>query len=239
MLIIVSLIGLTAIVTYFYMRQPKFGQLPKEKRLERIQQSPHYKDGKFRNLVEKPTISAGYSIIGEIYKTFVRTIPNKRPDSPLPSVKTNLKTLPRNEDVLVWFGHSSFFLKVNKTNILVDPVFSGSTSPIPGSVKAYKGTDIYKVEDLPKIDYLLISHDHYDHMDYKTVLKLRTKVSYVICGLGVGAHFEYWGFSKEKIIEQDWGGKVSVKNNFNIYTESIHHASGRGFSSNKELPKIF
>lgn len=235
MFVFLSLITLIAIITYFYMRQPKFGKLPSGERLERIEKSPNYKGGKFTNLVEKPTISEGYSIIGELYKTLVKSIPNKTPSSPLPSVKTNLKTLPKDEDVMVWFGHSSFFLKVDDVNILADPVFSGSASPIPGSVKAYPGTDIYQVEDLPEIDYLLISHDHYDHLDYKTILQLKEKVNYVICGLGVGAHFEYWGFPKEKIIEKDWGGKVNVKSNFTIYTESTHHASGRGFRSDKSL----
>jgi len=81
---------------------------------------------------------------------------------------------------LVWFGHSSYFLRLDGKNILVDPVFSGSASPIPGSVKAFKGADVSTAADLPQIDFLFISHDHYDHMDYKTLKALQPRVGKVI-----------------------------------------------------------
>ncbi|KAF5273727.1 hypothetical protein FQR65_LT17123 [Abscondita terminalis] len=76
---------------------------------------------------------------------------------------------------------------------LIDPVFSGNASPIPGTNTAFKGADIYKPEDMPAIDYLLITHDHYDHLDYETILALKGKIDTVICGLGVGGHFEKLG----------------------------------------------
>ncbi|SKB60570.1 L-ascorbate metabolism protein UlaG, beta-lactamase superfamily [Soonwooa buanensis] len=128
-----------------------------------------------------------------------------------------------------------FFLQIDGVKILVDPVFSGNASPLPNSVKAYKGTDIYSVKDMPKIDYMLLSHDHYDHLDYQTVSQLQSKVKYVVCGLGAGAHYEKWGYQKEQIIEKDWGESFEVKNGFKISTESTHHESGRGFTSAQSL----
>lgn len=232
---LVILIVVLSLVIFFYMRQEEFGALPKGNRLELVKSSPHYKDGRFRNLVERPTLTKGYNMMGVLYKTLFTEFPSRNPVDSLPSVKTNLKTLSPQKNAFVWFGHSSFFLQLDGVKILVDPVFSGTASPIPGSVKAYKGSDIYTVNDLPNIDYLLLSHDHYDHLDYETVKALQTKVKFVICGLGNGAHFERWGYTSKQIIEKDWYESVDVRPGFKILTESTHHDSGRGFTSGQAL----
>lgn len=92
-------------------------------------------------------------------------------------------------------------MKIDGKRILVDPVFSGNASPFSFSVKAFKGTDPYTTADIPEIDYLFISHDHWDHLDYETIMKLKPKIRKVICGLGVGEDFEYWGFDRNSITE--------------------------------------
>jgi L-ascorbate metabolism protein UlaG (beta-lactamase superfamily) len=232
---LLSLLGVIAVVAFFYMMQAKFGQLPEGERLARIEKSPNYKDGSFRNLIEKPTISEGYSFLGEIYTSITTKYPRTEPSVVLPSVKTDLKAIPIDSNVLVWFGHSSSFLQVDGIKILVDPIFSESASPIPGSVTAYEGTNTYKAEDMPEIDYLLISHDHYDHLDHETILALKSKTKHVVCGLGVGAHFELWGYTPQQIIEKDWNEKVEVAKDFTIHTESTHHDGGRGFTRSKAL----
>src|SRR5690606_23802442 len=104
-----------------------------------------------------------------IFTKFPHTVPK---DS-IPSLKSDLKNLPLTENVLVWFGHSSYFIQLNGKRFLIDPVFSGNASPVPHSNKSFKGTDIYSVDDLPEIDYLLITHDHYDHLDYQTIIELK------------------------------------------------------------------
>jgi len=235
MIIMVSFVLIVTIFIGCYMQKPQFGKLPSGEKLQRIEQSIHYKNGRFRNLIEKPTITEGYSMAGEIYKTIFKKNPRLSPTDSLPSKKTNLHNLDRNENVLVWFGHSSLFLQLNGKRLLVDPVLSGKATPLPWGTKAYKGSDIYKMEDIPEVDYLMISHDHYDHLDYETVLALKDKVKQVICGLGVGAHFEHWGYRKDQIIEKDWYEKVDVAEGFSIYTESTQHDSGRGFKRGKSL----
>ncbi len=231
----ICLIALLAIGVTIYLHQPQFGQSPTGERLAKLEQSPNYREGMFRNLVEKPDITEGYSLPVEVYKTFFQDVPRREPIDPIPSIKTNLKALDRKQDVLVWFGHSSLFLQLDGKRFLIDPVFSGRISPLPGARQSYPGTDIYTVDDLPEIDYLLISHDHYDHLDYQTISQLKDKVKYVVSGLGVGEHFESWGYPKHKLIELDWGDKVQLGDGITLTAETAHHGSGRAFRRAKNL----
>ena len=102
-------------------------------------------------------------------------------------------------------------------------------------VKAFPGSNNYSVKDMPPIDYLIITHDHYDHLDHKTILQLKPKIKKVITGLGVGAHFQYWGYDREKIIELDWNEKIVLEDGFEINTTPARHFSGRNLNRNKTL----
>ena len=117
------------------MHHPIFGKNPSGQRLENVQQSVHYQNGKFRNLIEKPGMTEGSNIIAEVYKTFFKSIPNREPIDPIPSVKTDLKTLDPQKDVLVWFGHSSIFIQLHGKKFLIDPVMSGKASPFASASK--------------------------------------------------------------------------------------------------------
>jgi hypothetical protein len=110
-MISVLLIVVLSMATYVYMKRPQFGALPSGDRLARMEKSPHFKDGRFHNRIEKPTITKGYSIIGQSYKTLFGSFPRRTPVDSLPSVKTDLKALPADEDFIVWFGHSSVFIQ--------------------------------------------------------------------------------------------------------------------------------
>lgn len=217
------------------MKLPKFGKKPAGERMSLLQKSPNFKNGKFVNLKHTPEIAEGYTYTGVIWDYFFKKSERKTPVDIIPSIKTDLLNLPIDKDILVWFGHSSYFIQIDGKRILVDPVFSGNASPVPGSIKSFNGTDRYTVEDLPDIDYLFISHDHYDHVDYETIIKLKPKTKKVICGLGVGAHFEYWGYIGTNIIEKDWNETIDLGNGFIVYTAPARHFSGRGFTRNNTL----
>lgn len=118
--------------------------------------------------------------------------------------------------------------------VLVDPVFC-MASPVSFINKPFKGTDVYHPEDMPDIDYLVISHDHWDHLDYHTVRALKDRIGKVICSLGVGEHFEYWGFDKECIVELDWEEEARLDSGFVMHCLPARHFSGRGLSANKTL----
>lgn len=217
------------------MNRRQFGKAPSADRLTRIQKSINYKDGQFQNLHDTPNLTKGYSMRGVLYNFIIKRFPRTKPIDPIPSVKTDLKSLSIHENLLVWFGHSSYYIQLSGKRFLIDPVFSGNASPIPSSNKSFQGTDIYKATDIPEIDYLLITHDHYDHLDYPTILQLKPKIKNIICGLGVGEHFEYWGFDSHLIIEKDWHEQVQIENNFQLYTAPARHFSGRSFKRNNTL----
>lgn len=218
-----------------FMKQAQFGKAPKGERLERIKVSANYSNGAFQNLSPTPDLTEGanyYSVAKEFL--FTKKERNK-PSEAIISLKTDLLHLSPEKEVMVWFGHSSYFMQIDGKKILVDPVLSGSASPVSFTTKAFKGSNNYTVEDIPAIDYLFITHDHWDHLDYKTVKKLQSRTGKVICGLGTGAHLEHWGFTKDQIIEKDWHETIRLDMGFSVTTVPARHFSGRGFKRNQSL----
>lgn len=213
----------------------RFGRMPKGERLAKIKQSPNFRDGAFQNQSVTPQLTDG-ATYGKIMKEFLFGRPQRsKPIGEIPSLKTDLLNLDRDENILVWFGHSSYFMQIEGKRILVDPVLSGSASPFSFTTKAFKGADRYTTDDLPDIDYLFLSHDHYDHLDYKTIVKLKSKVRKVICGLGTGEHLEYWGYDHDKITEKDWNEKFDPEPGWTVHTVPARHFSGRWFKRNQAL----
>lgn len=232
---ILTFIILIVLAVYIFLQSPIFGKAPSGERLEKIKKSPNHKNGKFENVHFTPQLTEGYSMSGVLYEFLFKKRPHRIPSNVIPSIKTDLLQLDANQDILVWFGHSSYYFQIAGKRFLVDPVFSGNASPVPGTTKSFKGTDIYDAEDFPEIDYLVITHDHYDHLDYKTIKKLKPKIRQVVCGLGVGSHFESWGFPAQDIIEKDWDEKIELDSNITLYTAPTRHFSGRSFNRNNTL----
>lgn len=234
MYITIGLLLTLIIVAQIVLSQPVFGRNPRGARLEHVKQSPYYRDGQFQN-DEPTTLMTGKHGFGTSMRDMLtgRNRSERRIPKPgeVPVVKTDLKHLPMDKDLYIWFGHSSFLLILEGKTILVDPVLV-QFSPVSFIGKPFPGTDIYKPEDMPeRIDYLVISHDHYDHLDYKTVKALRERVDKVICPLGVGENFEHWGYSKEQIIELDCMEDYS--DTFTFHCLPTRHFSGRSLGRNK------
>lgn len=215
--------------------QCTFGKTPTGKRLEQILQSPNYRDGKFQNLNHTPDLAEGVGYYKVTKDFFFDKDKRNQPTDIIPSVKTDLHNLPLKENILVWLGHSSYYLQIDGKRILVDPVLSGNASPVKFTTRSFKGSDVYTPDDFPGIDYLFISHDHYDHLDYETILKLKPKIRRIIMGLGVGEHFESWGYDNNLFIEKDWHEEFTLGDGFTVHTEPARHFSGRGFKRNQSL----
>ncbi len=235
MIILLVIISALTLFTYAFLQQKKFGKLPTGERLKRIQAAENYENGAFKNQTYTPDLPEGVTYWDAIKKYFFTRKVDLKPLDSIPSVKTDLKTIPPDKDILVWFGHSSYFMQIDGKKILVDPVFSGTATPLPFGTKAFAGTDVYTTDDMPEIDILFISHDHWDHLDYETVIKIEPKVKLVICGLGVGEHFEFWGYNRDKLIETNWNDKTMLADSFVVHTLTARHFSGRGLSRNKSL----
>ncbi len=229
------LLGLTGIGIYAFVKQPKFGRKPTGKRLKRIHESPNYRHGQFQNLSPTPSFTEGATYFTVVKKLLFEKAEKKEPAYELPSIKTNLLDLDTAENVLIWFGHSSYFIQIDGKKILIDPLFSGSASPLPNGRKAFKGTQRFSPADMPAIDLLLITHDHWDHLDYKTIMELKPKIGQIITGLGVGAHFARWGFPASMITELDWGQGCEPVKGVSIEALPARHFSGRGLKRNTSL----
>lgn len=210
------------------------GKPPSGKHLEKLKQSPNYKKNAFQNLSDTP-MKPGDISYWKIMREFINKNKNTAPPRLLPSVKTDLSKLNSPTPVIVWFGHSSYFIRIENKNFLIDPVFSGNASPLSFMIKAFRGSNIYKPEDMPVIDYLILTHDHYDHLDFKTIRKLRNKVAKIYCSLGITSHLKYWGFDTNKVIEMDWWEIQQLENDLPAGRQGIsltaapaRHFSGRG-----------
>jgi L-ascorbate metabolism protein UlaG (beta-lactamase superfamily) len=226
--VIIVLLG----VSLLYIQQPQFGRAPSGQRLARIQASLHYVEGKFQCLepVEKIVEKGqGTAMLKFLFGSTQGLIPN---DS-IPSHKTDLKALDPQEAVLVWMGHSSFYMQLNGYRILVDPVFSSYASPLSFINKAFAGSNIYSADDMPDIDVLIMSHDHWDHLDYDTIKSLQPKIKAIICPLGVGEYFEEWGFAPEQIHEEDWFTEVKLAEDLSVFVLPSQHFSGRMLKQNQ------
>jgi len=231
---ILIIVGLTLLV-FVFLQQPMFGKLPLGDRLERIKRSPNYKNGSFQNVSPTPGLTEGANFFSALREIMFGASKRRKPAGIIPSQKTGLLSLPPGKDMLVWFGHSSYFIQLDGKKILVDPVFSGAASPIKSTTRSFAGSDIYSVDDMPEMDYLFISHDHWDHLDYETIIKLKPKIRKVICAIGVGAHLEFWGYDKNIIIEKDWNEEVILDKGFIVNTTTARHFSGRGLRRNKSI----
>lgn len=224
-------------VTFFVVINMKvFGGVPKGKRLKRIRQSKLYKKGQFQNISHTPSITEGYKMSKVTYDFFLgKKDPLLKPLKDIPSIHTNLKAMDKNTDVFIWLGHSSYYFQTDGVSFLVDPVLSLYGSPFKYFNKAFKGSDIFTPDDLPDLDYLVITHDHFDHLDYPTVKSIKDRTGAVILPLGVGAHFERWGFGENKLIEEEWGAEVTLKNDIKIVFTPARHFSGRRIRQNDTL----
>jgi len=256
MLILALLSSLCAIATsaglLYYWLHPIFGAAPESERLARITASPNYVDGAFRNQIETPMLTTDESRLSLMWRNFSGKRQETRPPRPLPTIKTDLRMLDPAQDLVIWLGHSSYYVQLGGRRILIDPIFNDHAAPLPWVNRSFAGTDLYTAADLPDIDLLIITHDHYDHLDYKTVRALGPKVSTIVTALGVGAHLEAWGYPDYKINELDWGEvfRVSSKNDddtakdsgistgkaaLEIIATPGRHFSGRTFKRSQTL----
>ena len=212
----------------------QFGADPAGTRLERIQRSPNFNGEVFVNPIETDltfefshaTDMLGRSMFGKTERVPKMEIPVKNLD------KTSFDSAPENGLRITPFGHSTLLVEIDGKKILTDPVWSKRCSPstLFGPVRFHAPP--MPLEELPQIDIVLISHDHYDHLDKETVITLAKTGSLFVLPLGVGSHLEEWEIDPSQIVELDWWETFKTSDNgISLTATPARHFSGRGLTN--------
>ncbi len=236
MLLSIGLLLLLLIVAsiLFIKFYPSFGGDLSEERKSQYLNSTQFKEGVFANTQEDVPKDPSFSeILTMTRKFFFTNVENGTPKKQIAVKEVDSMELADNHSKtrLIWFGHSAFLLQMDGKNILIDPMFGEVPAPHPwlGGKRFSKKLPI-AVAKLPKIDAVLISHDHYDHLDYDSILQLKDKVGVFYVPLGVGVHLEAWDIPINRIVELDWWQEVSFKGLQFVCTPA-QHFSGRKFNN--------
>lgn len=235
--ILLALIVLLGLTSWIVLNLPAFGKNPDKKRLANYG-SPQLQNGSFANTLETEVMRPDVNYWQLLRKQF--SAENREPVQTLPSKKGPWQATDTSFH-WVWFGHSTLLFQKNGLNLLLDPIFSERASPFQfAGSKQYAGAEVFGLGDLPPIDYVLITHDHYDHLDYNSILDLAKKLQIkFIVPLGVGSHLESWGIAPTRIQELDWWQEVNLPGGLRLVMTPARHFSGRGLVRNKTLWSSF
>ncbi len=226
---LLALIGLfvLAFILYFLFA-PRIGSDPTGDRLARIQRSAAYSDGRFQNVVET-NMDMPFRVLLKVLGEQIKGGEGRKPKDVLPTVpfdKEEWAAVPATSFAVAWFGHSSLLIKMGGTTFLVDPVFGERASTFSFAGPTRFAYDRHMtVEQLPPVDMVLLSHDHYDHLDHTTIAQLKDKR--FLAPLGVGAHLEHWGVPANAITELDRWESIAIGGTRLTLTPT-RHFSGRG-----------
>ncbi|NER12456.1 MBL fold metallo-hydrolase [Leptobacterium flavescens] len=234
MLITLGLLVGILIVGYlaFVNLSPQFGGDISREQQAVFARSANYKDGKFVNDKEI-RLDMSFRDMASSAVKFFRKEPGTVPERDIAVKKIDSLSIAEYEEGtrLIWFGHSAFLLQMDQKNILIDPMFGSVPAPHPLlGTKRFSSELPIAVEKLPEIDAVIISHDHYDHLDYGSIKKLKDKVNMFYTPLGVGTHLKEWGIEEERIIELDWWEETGYGDLIFRCTPA-RHFSGRKFNT--------
>jgi len=223
---IVLLIG---VVVAGILSLPPFGGKATGERLARMRANAHFHDGHFVN--DRPP--AGYTwadakalFVGQFFGNEVR-----EPPAAIPIVSVDpaaLQATPAPGLRAFWIGHASVYVELDGVRLLVDPIFSNYASPFDIGPRRFHPPPI-ALADLPPVDAVLITHDHYDHLDMHTVQQLATRGTVFFVPLGIGAHLAAWGVSEAQIRDLEWWQESALRGVRVVSTPSRHY-SGRGLT---------
>lgn len=227
------------VAAWLALKLPVFGAIPSKTDHATFASSPAFNSSSNSFENRRPELFTqmreNSSIPGMLREWFKERVDSK-PNKPLPEVKPDFQTFlaSSNNTKLIWLGHSSFLLNINSTVVLVDPIFSNAAAPVSFLAPRFQAP-VITLNELPPIDIILISHDHYDHLDKKTAQHFVNTPTQFITPLGVGLHLKRWGISDSQLTELDWWQSHTV-NEIQFVAAPAQHFSGRdGLNNNKTL----
>ena len=228
-LVVAALVVVVAVATPLVLSLPQFGGELAGERLARARANPHYRDGRFVNPLPPAEYTWGYAwtlLKGTLFGSEVRVPPGALPVVPVTAA--SLATPPPNPGLRAfWIGHASLYVEIDGVRLLFDPVFSEHASPFALGPKRFHPPPI-ALADLPPIDAVLITHDHYDHLDLRTIEQLArdNERTLFVVPLGIGAHLERWGVPAARIRELEWGQQQTI-GAVRVASTPARHYSGR------------
>jgi len=206
------------------------GKITKEQ-LAKYESSPNWKDGKFLNFEETKMDIKLQDAPSLIYKQLFDK-KGRMPTNPIPIIVFDKEAFlaESNSAKMIWFGHSVMLMRINNKTILIDPMLGPDASPIaPFTTKRFSENTLALIDQLPEIDLLIMTHDHYDHLDLASIEKLKEKTAKYFVALGVERHLQKWGISEDMITEFDWWDSCMF-GGIDITFTPTRHFSGRGTS---------
>ena len=225
-IILYVLLTLFAVIALFINISPQFGSNPSRSQKQFFSSFKNFENGEFKN--NEPTaLFTDEMSFWDFFKTDLNRVPIKE-IIPLnvdieSFVKDNIEQVK-----MVWLGHSAFLININGSVILLDPMLGSHAAPVPlPSLKRYSSKIAFDIDELEVIDVVVFSHDHYDHLDYPTIKKIKSKVKNFIVPHGIGNHLKSWGVQSESIIELNWNESFNY-NDIEFVCLPARHFSGRG-----------
>jgi L-ascorbate metabolism protein UlaG (beta-lactamase superfamily) len=212
-----------------------FGAKPTADDIARYAQSPNWKDGAFQNM-EATELGLSFTQLPKvIYKQFSNG-KGKAPEAPLPILPFDQSAFLAEADKakFIWYGHAVVLLRLEGKTLLIDPMLGSNTTPIaPFPTRRFSENTLDLIDQFPAIDVVLLTHDHYDHLDYASIQKLKPKVKQYWVALGVKRHLVSWGVDGERITEFDWWEQQAL-GAIQITFTPTRHFSGRGLTDRQK-----
>lgn len=210
------------------MAWTQLGKTADGQRLNKIEKSPNYIRGRFQNPIQTDN-SFGFAKMLKTLRDYSggqKRVPDKPP--PIVALSRESLSTPSESGLrITWMGHSTVLIEIDGYVVLFDPVFSNRASPFPFfGPKRFHPTPI-SIVDLPELDAVVISHDHFDHLDYKSIIQLIPKTKAFYVPLGAGAHLEYWEVPPDKIHSLDWWEERKTDSGLCLIACPARHFSGR------------
>ncbi|WP_229754295.1 MBL fold metallo-hydrolase [Fictibacillus barbaricus] len=214
-------------VFLFLKLYPVFGQMPEK---DTFSKHPHHENGKFLNQIKTDMTTDIRSML-PVLKEFLRGNPNRKPKKAVPIQRYAFPAQQTDSKTKVtWFGHSAFLVELDGKRILLDPMFGTAPSPVPWfGNKRYSKELPFEIEELSQIDLVVYSHDHYDHLDYGTIKRIKQKVKQFVVPLGVAGHLKRWGVEPNRIQECNWWDEIKVAG-VTLVSTPARHFSGRSLT---------
>ena len=213
-------------IAAFLNFSPQFGKNPSESQKEFYSTFDNYGDGEFKN-IEETVMITGEMPRGEFFKKK----PGRKPVKDFSPDKINFNAFKSDDDYpikFVWIGHSAFLFNIDGKLIMLDPMLGNYCAPVPiPSLKRYQKDIALSIDDIDSIDLVIFSHDHYDHLDYPTIKKIKNKVKNFFVPYGIGNHLKSWGVDEKVVSEFNWYDSKKI-DNIDLVCLPSRHFSGRG-----------